>query len=323
MITTWRRTTREIRSITRPPRALVKIWGLPLEIAARRAKPRREDARMSTLWSGRFEGAPDQAVFDQGKSLPVDRRLLDDDIEGSRRVGARAREGWCASHKPMPFAITAGARKTIRAEVHANPARIADADDEDVHCFVERELVIRVGDLGRRVHTGRSRNEQVSLDFRLYFRAADSRDDSSVAELVGAIATKRSAPARLSCRRTRTFAGAARARRAMFSGARGGVSTRCRSVRGRARRSRPDAARLRCDCGRVVRHGCCVSREDSVSRAGANSVDASGDRDFVASFLYACAMAMMNLSRLAETSSCSTRGVWFFELPTKSPPVRA
>src|SRR5690606_15942382 len=62
----------------------------------------------------------------------------------------------------------AGGLEEVRQAVRAEPALIVDADDEDVHSFVERELVARLGDTGRRLHTGRSRNEQVSLDFRLY-----------------------------------------------------------------------------------------------------------------------------------------------------------
>ena len=58
----------------------------------------------------------------------------------------------------------------MRASVHADPSILDRADDEDVHAFVERELVARIGDAGKRLHTGRSRNEQVSVDFRLYLR---------------------------------------------------------------------------------------------------------------------------------------------------------
>ena len=58
----------------------------------------------------------------------------------------------------------------IRQAVATDPSVIEQAPDEDVHSFVERELVARIGDAGKRLHTGRSRNEQVSLDFRLYLR---------------------------------------------------------------------------------------------------------------------------------------------------------
>jgi argininosuccinate lyase len=74
----------------------------------------------------------------------------------------------------------------VRAAVHANPAIVNDAVDEDVHSFVERELVERIGDAGKRLHTGRSRNEQVSVDFRRYVRRRIPVLQSAIADLVGA-----------------------------------------------------------------------------------------------------------------------------------------
>ena len=117
-------------------------------------------ADKTTLWSGRFAGAPDEAVFEFGKSLAVDRRLIEEDIDGSVAwAGALGRAGVLSA---ADLAAIERGLEAIRADARADPSRLRDAADEDVHSFVERELVERIGDAGRRLHTGRSRNEQVS-----------------------------------------------------------------------------------------------------------------------------------------------------------------
>ena len=123
---------------------------------------------MANLWSGRFDSAPDSEVFAFGKSLSVDKRLIDDDIAGSRAwAQALAKAGVLT---PADADAIVSGLDGVRDAVHANPAMLDRAEDEDVHAFVERELVARIGDAGKRLHTGRSRNEQVSVDFRLYLR---------------------------------------------------------------------------------------------------------------------------------------------------------
>ncbi len=117
--------------------------------------------------AGRFDSAPDPAAFDFGVSFPFDRRLFEDDVTGSLAwAEALARAGVldATDAKAIADGLTA-----ILEQGRANPSWIA-GDDEDVHSFVERQLVARVGDAGRRLHTGRSRNEQVSVDLRLYLR---------------------------------------------------------------------------------------------------------------------------------------------------------
>ena len=121
---------------------------------------------MTTLWSGRFDAAPDAAAFEFGTSFRFDRRLFDDDVTGSlawaRALGPRRR---AAARRRRSDREDAQATFCERGQ--SDPPFV-DGDDEDVHSFVERVLVERLGDAGRRLHTGRSRNEQVSLDLRLY-----------------------------------------------------------------------------------------------------------------------------------------------------------
>ncbi len=140
---------------------------------------------MTTLWSGRFDSAPDPAAFEFGKSFRFDRRLFDEDVTGSiawARALARAGVLPHAEADQIERAL-----KEIRERGRVDPAFV-DGDDEDVHSFVERVLVERVGDPGRRLHTGRSRNEQVSLDLRLYLLRRIPALQHGVAAVIAALA---------------------------------------------------------------------------------------------------------------------------------------
>src|SRR4029077_17161599 len=120
---------------------------------------------MTNLWSGRFDAEPDAAAFAFGASFRFDRRLFEDDVIGSVAwARALANAGVLAADDAHQLEDT---RTAILEQARSDPAFV-NGPDEDVHSFVERLLVERVGDAGRRLHTGRSRNEQGSLDLRLY-----------------------------------------------------------------------------------------------------------------------------------------------------------
>src|SRR5512140_1214618 len=111
---------------------------------------------MPNLWSGRFEGEPDPDVFEFGRSFPFDRQLFEDDVTGSLAwVEAVALAG--AIHPDEAHAIAIGLRDILATGL-GDPSWVS-GPDEDVHAFVERVLVDRVGPVGKRLHTGRSRNE--------------------------------------------------------------------------------------------------------------------------------------------------------------------
>src|SRR6185369_3640154 len=139
---------------------------------------------MTTLWSGRFDAAPDAAAFEFQKSFRFDRRLFDEDVAGSlawARALGRAGVLPKADVDHIEHALN-----EILQKGQSDPAFV-DGDDEDVHSFVERVLVERVGDAGRRLHTGRSRNEQVSLDIRLYLMRHIPVLQAGVVSVVGAL----------------------------------------------------------------------------------------------------------------------------------------
>ena len=139
---------------------------------------------MSNLWSGRFAGEPDKDVFEFGRSFPFDKRLVEDDITGSLAWAEAIRAAGVLSadeHAAIDGALTA-----LLDAVRQDP-RIVQGDDEDVHAWVERQLVERVGDAGKRLHTGRSRNEQVSVDLRLYLRRRLIAIDRLIVRVVAAL----------------------------------------------------------------------------------------------------------------------------------------
>ena len=176
-------------------------------------------------------------------------------------------------------------------------------DDEDVHSFVERLLVERLGEAGRRLHTGRSRNEQVSLDLRLYLHAPDPapaarrswRSSRSLAAqaasagdaLMPAFTHLRPAQPVLVAHFFLAHAAALRRDYQRLAGA------------------RDEADALTLGSGAIAGTSYnidvhALARDLGFSRVVANSIDASSDRDFAATFLYACALTMVHLSRLAE-----------------------
>ena len=257
---------------------------------------------MSHLWSGRFEEDPDAALFEFGASFRFDRRLFEDDVEGSL-AWAEALERAGVLSQADAAAIARGLQE-VRAAA-ADPAFFASAHargDEDVHAFVERELVQRIGDAGRRLHTGRSRNEQVSLDLRLYLRRRVPHLQRALVSLAGALAAQAAAatdalmPSYTHLRRAQPIlaahfflahAAAFRRDHARFSVLLNEIDELPLGSGAIAGTSYPVDVNW-------------LARRLGFSRIVANSIDATGDRDFVATFLHTTALAMVHVSRLAE-----------------------
>ena len=279
----------------------IKIWGLPIETAARKAAGRRDHGRaltMAHLWSGRFAGDPDAALFAFGASFRFDRRLFEDDVRGQPGVGggARARRrdlGRRRRGDPRPRSHEILARGCADPGVLRH--RRSRAQDEDVHAFVERELSARVGDAGRRLHTGRSRNEQVAVDLRLYLKRRvpelqrRPRERSSRVLADRAAERGRRADAVVHAPAPRA-ADPGRALSSWRTPPRSGATTRRFDVV--LEGGRRTAARLRRDRRHQLpdRRRRWLAATLGFSRVVANSIDATGDRDFVSSFLHACAL---------------------------------
>src|SRR4051812_24650649 len=255
--------------------------------------------QMTTLWSGRFDTAPDAAAFEFGASFRFDRRLFEDDVAGSVAWGralAKAQVLTAEDARQIEATLTA-----MLAEARSNPAFV-DGPDEDVHSFVERQLVERLGDAGRRLHTGRSRNEQVSLDLRLYLRRRIPLLQRAVAGVVEALAAQAATAGNALMPAFTHFRPAQPVLVAHFF-----LSHAAPLRRDFARLA---AARDECDAlplgsGAIAGTAYAVdvavlARDLGFSRVVDNSMDASSDRDFAATFLYACSMTMVHLSRMAE-----------------------
>ena len=139
---------------------------------------------MAQLWGGRFTKQTDQLVFDFNASITFDQRLFHEDVTGSIvHATMLAKQG----------ILTEEERKSI---VDGLTGILADVDDgklaidetqEDIHSFVEATLIDRIGDAGKKLHTGRSRNDQVALDMRLYTRTHVAAVDGLLKKLLEAI----------------------------------------------------------------------------------------------------------------------------------------
>ncbi|MEZ5316137.1 MAG: argininosuccinate lyase [Vicinamibacterales bacterium] len=268
-----------------------------------------------TLWSGRFSGAPDAQVFEFGKSLAIDRRLFDDDVTGSEAWAEALGRAGVLSDADVG-AITGGLR-AIRAAVYGDPARLTTAADEDVHSFVERELIARIGDTGKRLHTGRSRNEQVSLDFRLYLRRRIPVLQHGLAAVVAAMVHQ----AELAGRAVMpSYTHLRRAQPVLVAHVWLAHAAALRRDVDRLDVARDEADAMPLGSGAIAGTSYPVDTAWLAERLGfsrvvRNSIDTSGDRDFAASFLFAAALAMTHLSRLAEDVILFTSEEFgFFEL---------
>jgi argininosuccinate lyase len=252
-----------------------------------------------TLWSGRFDTEPDPAAFDFGMSFGFDRVLFEDDVTGS--IAWAEALGGAGVLSPADTRAMIDGLQAVLDEGTRDPASVS-GPDEDVHSFVERKLVERIGDTGRRLHTGRSRNEQVSLDLRLYLRRRILSLQADVAALVAACADQAE---RAGAALMPSYTHLRRAQPVLVAHYYLAYAAALRRDHARLASAADEADALTLGSGAIAGTSYAIDTARLAARLGfsrvvANSVDASSDRDFVAAFLYACSVAMVHLSRLAE-----------------------
>ncbi len=250
-------------------------------------------------WGGRFAGGPAEIMQRINASIGFDQRLWRQDIFASRAHAAMlAHTGIIA--KPDAAAIEAGLTE-IAAEIAAGRFAFTEAL-EDIHMNIEARLAERIGDAGRRLHTARSRNDQVATDFRLWVRDAIDGLHGQLTDLLRALATRAAEHAadpmpgftHLQTAQPVTLGHHLLAYAEMFSRDRGRLAD-CRK-------------RLnQCPLGSAALAGTSfpIDREMTASALGfdaptANSLDAVSDRDFALEFLSAASICAVHLSRLAE-----------------------
>ena len=139
---------------------------------------------MAQLWGGRFTKETDQLVYNFNASIAFDQKFYKQDIAGSiAHVTMLAKQGILTEQERDDIIQTL---QEIQADVESGKLVIT-SEYEDIHSFVEANLIERLGDTGKKLHTGRSRNDQVALDMRLYTRDEVLHTDALLAELLQTI----------------------------------------------------------------------------------------------------------------------------------------
>lgn len=251
------------------------------------------------LWGGRFESGPSEVFEKFSGSLEFDRKLISADTEGSQAFARALAKRGILTHEECSALVQAFGQIANEAN---DPKYFDGAGDEDVHTFVIRKLKDKVGALSEKIHTGRSRNEQVSLDIRLYLRTCANVLLSQLVELSGALLElARRYP-------NAVIPGYTHLRRAqpvlwphyllayfeMFAR----DFERMEQTLARINVMPLGSGALAGSGFSLDRHE--IARDLNFPRITANSMDVSGDRDFGLDFLYSCSMIMLHLSRLAE-----------------------
>jgi argininosuccinate lyase len=251
------------------------------------------------LWGGRFERGPSEIFERFSESLRFDRRLLEADIRGSQ-AWARALE--------RAGILTAAERDTLVraleeiAQEGREPAFFQGAADEDVHTLVIRKLKEKTGELAAKMHTGRSRNEQVSLDTRLWLREEIRAHQGRLADLMESllVLAQRYPDAVLP-----GFTHLRRAQAVLWPHYLLAYFEMFYRDWQRLEAARRTTNVLPLGSGALAGSGFAIDRAQIALDLGfdeltRNSMDAAADRDFALDFLHAASLAMLHLSRLAE-----------------------
>ena len=251
------------------------------------------------MWGGRFAQGPDAALEAINASIDFDRRLYAQDIRGSQAHVAMLAEAGIVS-KADAEAISKGLGQVL-GEIEAGTFTFSRAL-EDIHLNVESRLAEIIGAAAGRLHTARSRNDQVATDFRLYVRDTADEIDAALAALQTALAEKALANAatvmpgftHLQSAQPVTFGHHLLAYVEMIGRDRG----RFADARARLNESPLGAAALAGTGFPIDRH--MTAKALGFDRPTANSLDSVSDRDFVLETLSAASICAMHLSRLAE-----------------------
>ena len=251
------------------------------------------------LWQGRFESPLDAQVNDFNASIRIDKRMVKEDIGGS--IAHATMLGACGIISKEDSDLIVKTLSEMAEEIEKGTL-IIDETAEDIHTFCEGELTRRIGDVGKRLHTARSRNDQVAVDFRLYTRARIDEIITGLKELIGVIIKRAEDSAEM------IMPGYTHLQRAQ-------PITMGHQLMAYAEMFLRDLSRLE-DCKKRLN----VSPLGSCALAGttyptnrfmtaellgfsapcANSIDGVSDRDFAIECASDIAMIMMHLSRFSE-----------------------
>ena len=254
---------------------------------------------MEKLWAGRAAKQLDQLADDFNSSIHFDQRMFEEDLTGSMAHAAML--GAKGINSPEDTEAILAGLESILADLKSGALEI-DPAAEDIHMFNEAELTRRIGDAGKRLHTARSRNDQVALDLRLWLRKEIGNIRSLVAELIRAICHKAQdsrdaiVPGYTHLQRAQpiVFAHHLLAYGMMLERDLGRLSDAAKRV---------NISPL--GSGALAGTTYPIDREMTAKALGMdgytlNSIDGVSDRDFVAETCSALALLMMHLSRLSE-----------------------
>jgi argininosuccinate lyase len=251
------------------------------------------------LWGGRFETGPSEVFERFSGSLHFDKRLIHADIRGSQAFArALGRVGILTADEVNQLVT---AFDQIGAEAQ-HSAFFEGADDEDVHTLVIRKLKERVGGLADKIHTGRSRNEQVSLDTRLWLR---DEIDGAKAELSAFLAELLKLAQKYPDAVIPGYTHLRRAQAVLWPHYLLAYFEMFARDWQRLDQARARVNVMPLGSGALAGSGFAFDREAIANDLGfasitANSMDVSGDRDWALDFLYSASTTMLHLSRLAE-----------------------
>ena len=251
------------------------------------------------LWGGRFQKETDQLVNELNASISFDQRLYREDITGSMAHAKML--GDCGIISREDAAAIIGGLQSILADIEAGKVELT-ADNEDIHMNVEALLTARIGDAGKRLHTARSRNDQVALDFRMYVREQIPVIVDQLLELETVL-----------CRQAKQYQtavmpGYTHLQRAQPISFAQHLMAYASMFRRDVTRLEDCAARLdECPLGSGALAGTTypIDRWETAKALGfaapmSNSLDGVSDRDYALELLSGLSILMMHLSRFAE-----------------------
>jgi argininosuccinate lyase len=268
------------------------------------------------MWSGRFRQPLDPAFESWQRSFEFDCRLLECELEASAAHARALKQADVLSADELDQVLHA--LDQIGEKAASSPEFLDDSEAEDVHHFVEKQLVVLIGDVGYKLHSGRSRNEQIATDLRLYVRAACDETSEAITTLISAVLDRaeKAGPAAMPA-----YTHMQRAEPVLV--AHWLLAYAEMLFRDRERLSDCRTRVNRCPLGSAAVAGTTLplDRELMAGELGfdsptANSIDATSDRDFALEFVNTLSLLALHLSRWAEEMLLfSTQEYGFLRLP--------
>jgi argininosuccinate lyase len=266
-------------------------------------------------WGGRFKGKTDPLMERFSASISFDRTLYEHDVEGSKAQAGMLKEIGILTEKESKDIVAALIE--IKTEIKEGTFKFSDAL-EDIHMHIEARLIEKIGDAGKKLHTGRSRNDQVALDMRMFLKEELGHTDKCLLHLLKTLVKKADKEKKtimpgythMQKAQVITFAHYLMAYYYMLKRDRERIGETMKRI---------DVLPL--GSGAIAGSTIPLDREFLkkqliFSRISENSMDAVSDRDFVLDSVYSIAMIMMHLSRLAEDMIIfSTEEFFFVSLP--------